>query len=367
MNEMGYLTLDDIETLTSVESLLRECGVSGKILDSGGYYTFRSPFHEDRHPSMILYKENLYCIDWSGEFRGSLSRFYKETTGKSLYRELGLTQKERDDSYYRRLGEKTRLEKSIQTYEDKIRNGTVSLSDYEMVVTGTGICYDFTQNRTAYSYARSRFIDEEFATYFHIGWTRNSTIKRVLRGLNTSSPGTPFVDRLVIPIYREGQIVSIEGRDYTRKQVKKCIYPRGGDVSSLFNIDNLKRNEPLVLVEGVMDMVRIWKHITRNVAPVFGVQITNRQREVICSFPDIIVFSDSDEAGERMISTVDSFYRDREFRVARLEKGDPGDPSNSVDDLKRAIDTALPCNEYFMKKTGLYDMNRINDDRLFSV
>lgn len=361
---MFVLTIEDINSGSSVEDCLRACGVSGRISDMGRYYSFSSPFHDDKHPSMVLYKDTLACIDWSGDFRGSLNKLMKEKTGVSLYKYLGITPKERDDTYYKNLGKQVQERSFANAYADS-RDG-YALSDYKTVIHGDQICYDLSKNQQALDYARSRFIDDEFADFFHVGWVRDSYIYRIPRAMEKGQKGTHFVDRLMIPIYRGGTVCSIEGRDYTRKQEKKCIYPIGGDVSSLFNIDNLRKDQPLILVEGVMDMVRIWQHITKNVAPVFGIQITSKQADVIKTFPDIIVMSDSDEAGEKMIHIVDSFYDDREFRVARLATGDPGDACNSVDDIKRAIDNAVPCNEYFMGLAG-FGKDKSDDSGFFSV
>lgn len=355
--------MDDINATTTVESILRVCGVQGRIADMGGYYQFSSPFHEDRHPSMVLYKDNLYCIDFSGDFKGSLSRFMKITIGQSLYRYLGMSQKEKDDRYYMALGKQARKERESTR---SLGNTSTGLDAYEIRIDGK-IDHDLTHNSEVLAYAKSRFINEEFATFFNLAWTERAEIQRIVKGRYVGQKGTLFEKRLLIPISRDGYVTSIEGRDYTRKQPKKCIYPRGGDVSSLFNIDNLRKDEPLILVEGVMDMVRIWEYISKNVAPVFGIQITGRQKELIKTFPDVIVFSDSDESGEKMIDIVDSFYEDREFRVARLAKGDPGDVFNTVDDLKRAIDNAMPCNEYFMRKHGLIEPAMEDDKAFFAV
>lgn len=361
-----YLSIDDVLAVTTIESLLRDCGVVGKIVDCGGYYLFRSPYHEDKHPSMILYKENLYCIDWSGEFHGSLSRLLKDHVGKSLYQYLGISQKDRDNNYYKNLGDIEKREKALESYLSS-SDTPAPLSMFDMIVKGD-ISYDLTQNRQAYEYARSRFIDDEFASFFHVGWTANAEIRRILRGRDLNQRGTSFIDRLTIPIYRDGCMVSIEGRDYTRRQEKKCIYPRGGDVSGLFNQDNLDMSQPVILVEGIMDMVRIWQHVSKNVAPTFGIQIAEKQKDIIKKIPDIIVFSDSDEAGERMIRIVDSFYEDREFRVARLKSGDPGDAINSVGDIRRAIDNSVSCNEYFLSRSGYLDtFDTPNDEEFFNA
>ena len=68
---------------------------------------------------------------------------------------------------------------------------------------------------------------------------------------------------------------------------------------------------------------------------------------------DIIVFSDSDAGGITAIKDMDDLFPEKEFYVAQLEREDPGDPCNSVEDIKRAIDGAVTSTEFLLRVNGL--------------
>ena len=66
---------------------------------------------------------------------------------------------------------------------------------------------------------------------------------------------------------------------WIQKDIPKVLYPLKGKISTLFNIDNLDYHEPLVVVEGIMGVILIWQHITKNVTCTFGVNIKGRNKK----------------------------------------------------------------------------------------
>ena len=100
-----------------------------------------------------------------------------------------------------------------------------------------------------------------------------------------------------------------EYRSYARKgsdgeKEYKVIYPSsaggvgGSAYRRLFNIDNLDVTRPLIVCEGIMDIVKIWSYIDKNVTCTYGASLKPQHKRDLQKFKDIIVFSDSDEGGE---------------------------------------------------------------------
>lgn len=353
MSKISFqLSYYEIDAVYSVISILQECGAK-RVVDKGSYLSFSSPFREDKNPSMVLYKNTLACVDFAGDFSGSLYGLVKVCLGISLYKLIGTS--------------------TSQIMENRFFNGfklaikgqdgfakVESLEDFKMFVYEGSIEYDFSKNEEARNYLKSRFIDEDYMKEFAIGYTEHCKIYRAPKR-NTGLKGNVFNRRVCIPIYYKGNLLSIEGRDYTRKQEKKVIYPFGGTTSYLFNYDNLKKDEPLIVVEGIMDTVRIWKHITKNVTTTFGINITGQQRELLKDFSHVIIFSDSDSAGRKMIGKFDDFYENN-FWIARLKEGDPGDSSNSIQDLERAINEAKESTEFLLDESELFTETSLDKD-----
>jgi DNA primase len=156
----------------------------------------------------------------------------------------------------------------------------------------------------------------------------------------------------VIPLYdSEGVMRSAEGRDYTRQQQKKVLYPVNTSVNYIFNSIDLDTEKTLIVVEGLMDVHKIWQWITTNVTCTFGVQLKEHQKEQLKCFKDIILFIDDDEAGRRSIGLFEEFYPS-DFRVAVSPGNDPG--SCSREQLKAAIDGARPFNVFLIDDLDVF-------------
>ena len=337
---------------TTVEQLLKEFGCT-QIKDMGERWQASSPFREDKHPSFWMYKNSLHWEDPALGKKGSINSLCWERTGRSLTSYLKYNVEDSRNSAF--LPKKK--EEKQRTF---IHTTDYSPSDFELVVEGTGISYDLDRFPEALEYAESRFITPEFMEFFHVGYCKDSRIYLKKKGENPSAdtPRTRFYKRLIIPIIEGGVIASVEGRDITRHQTPKCLYPAsyegqlgGSSYRRLFNIDNLDPSKTLVVCEGIMDTVRVWQYITRNVTCTYGSAIKTRQKEDLKRFRDIVVFSDSDAGGLVTMKNMDEFYP-YDFRVAQLPSGDPGDKENTVDMLKRAIDDAVLFPEWILRFTG---------------
>lgn len=353
MEEIRW-TRELIEQYESVPNLLADFGCS-RIREESNRWTASSPFREDKNPSFYMYKDTLHWEDPGNaeEPRGSINRLCWLTLHKPLREHLRYNVEEKRNNAFL---PKKKDDKKIRTF---IREKDYSPSDYELVIQGTGIDYNLQRNPEALDYARSRFMTDEFIDFFHVGYSRKSYIYLRKKGEELREPiKALFYQRLTIPIIEDGVIASIEGRDITRHQPNKCIYPAsyegsigGSSYRRLFNIDNLDRNKPLIICEGIMDTVRIWQSITKNVTCTYGSSLKRRLLKDINEFRDVIIFSDSDAGGLTAMRHMDEFYS-RDFRVAQLPSGDPGDSINTVDMLRRAIDNAILFPEWILKYTG---------------
>ena len=83
------LTFEDLNSAYPVKYLLENIGLR-KVEERENYFRFSSPFKEDKNPSMVLYKKNLMCIDFSSNYTKSFFTFVKDITGDSLFNVAGL-------------------------------------------------------------------------------------------------------------------------------------------------------------------------------------------------------------------------------------------------------------------------------------
>ncbi len=293
-----------------------------KYKETAAYFSFSSPFRSDSNPSMVLYKDNGFVIDFGGAYKAPFSRFYFEVTGKHLTMDKQDWLKSFSSTYKR------------PSAQDKLN----------IEVTLDGGAVPAYENKEALTYCYSRGMTDTFIQDFGILYSDWCRIN-----------GTPFKKRLLIPIVEDGKIVSIEGRDVTREQTPKVLYPRGCSVSTLFNIDRLDRTQPLLIVEGIMDLVKIYQSLSKNVTALFGVGVKERQKQILNTFPHIVIFPDNDEPGQGLLDNFNKFF-EHDFEVAQVPEKDPGDAS--VESLKTAYLKRVPFMEMTIHQAQIFEEER---------
>jgi DNA primase len=313
----------DVKTIIAMLGLKLKC--------HGHYWQGCCPLHNsDSDTSFSIHEDGYYtCFSHCGS--GSINNLVFHLTGKNIYRFLDI--KDVDSFIF----------KSILKKEDK-RRDSFEVKNIEV----KGNLFDVIGNQEVLDYLEKKRVPLDFVDFFRVKYALNAEI-------NT----TPYRNRLVIPIYEDGKIISYEGKDFTGKDSKKVIYNKGSNVSTLFNIDNLDRDKPLIVCEGILKIAEIWTYITPNVTATFGAQISNKQKELLNEFKEIIVFADNDSAGLSMISQFDEFYN-KEFWIAiPIEEGkDPGDLT--VEEKEECFKNKKRSVEYFLDKSQLFDEEKIN-------
>ena len=322
-----------------LENVLKSLGLE-KITEGEDKYKFSSPFREDNNPSMVCYKNGYYCIDFGGDFRGSIFKLIKEITGQSSLKFFGVTDNISSWMFQHSLHyDANRVRNAFKKKQTDILKATEVQIDGKLEsVYNSDLCREELNRRG---------IDEDFVNTFDLRFVKSAYV---------NSSYYPWRDRLVCPIVEGGRWISIEGRDITRKQPRKVLYPKGGTSNTLYNIDNLDYSKPLFIVEGIMDTVGIWKHETKNVTATFGVNLTSRQKNLLSKFETVYLFIDDDKAGDMMVNSFDSFF-DREFYVCKVKGKDPGD--SSKEEINSAIANAVSSTEYFIQKHGLFQKEEL--------
>ncbi len=97
-------------------------------------------------------------------------------------------------------------------------------------------------------------------------------------------PTGPYGRRIIIPVCVDGRVATFQARALDAGVKPKYLFPREGASqfqSVLYNWDQAKEYEELVLVEGVTDMWRLWVQGIYNVAGTFGKALKKEQRRLI--------------------------------------------------------------------------------------
>ena len=235
------------------------------------------PFHTDRTPSMSINPiEGVYRC-FSCKRGGSIEGLFREVTGESLYKTLNIAY-----DAFSNFG--TKHSEPEFDYENPHK---------DIAITIVGDVVSYMAEPLALKYLRKRGISCAQADAMKIRYAD-------LAYLN----GTRYEKRIIVPIYEKGKMVSAEGRDITGTQLK-CIYPSRSTVNTLYDLDNLRLDEPLFVTEGIMDLalLREYKEFA-NSTSIFGAALTHRQLYLLKKFSKIIYIPDNDAAGEDTIATL---------------------------------------------------------------
>ncbi len=304
--------------MNDVEQVL--LGANIRFTDHGSYVKIRcvNPHHPggDVHPSMTVKKDSGYFKCWSCGFKGGF---------KKLCRIIG--------------GDLSIADSLLWNYTN--RNITEGKKEYK--IEALGEFYSVYDNPSVMAYLRERNVTDEFIDNFELAYINRIQIN-----------GSFWKNRVCIPIYEAGNLVNIEGRDYTKQQTKKVLYPKNSKAGVIFNFDDLDLTKPVVLVEGVMDLPGLYQ-VYKNVGAVFGNQLSMQQIDDINKIEKLIVIPDNDAGGRVLVNTIDEHYA-KDFEVCSYDKlPDKKDPGQcTVDELKRMLDERVSIMEYVATNMDVY-------------
>lgn len=293
----------------------------------------KSSLHQDNSPSMRIGKSfpfPIYCFGC--KYSGSLVKNSKDLFGIHFFEVMDKNKIDTSSvEYFRESQSKKKLSRRVKQQIDFF-----------------GEKQSIVKNKIAFDYVKSRNISDDFIRFFNCFYVEKASIV-------VDNEESNWYKRLCIPIYDRGNLISIEGRDVTRKSPVKCLYPKKTSLKRhLFNYENIDESKSVYITEGVMGLSSIWQ-IDKNVISTYGKCLSDEQKDLISKLKKIIVIPDNDWNKNKdnlkdTLEEYDSFYA-REYEVVVLEKigSDPND--YSLDDLKKIlVESKYSSSEVLVKK-----------------
>ena len=282
-----------------------------KYRRQGDQLTVSCPFHKDTRPSMGIQLSTGRYHCFSCNRGGHIAGMFKELTGQSMYKALGL-----NNDKFSIFG----------------MSGTSFMPDWynSDPAKNINLAADFAKMQSPYmsdlcsEYIRQRGIQAPLVRKYGLRYADNMMIN-----------GTWFKKRLVVPVYEEGKLISLEGRRLVDDGTPKVLYPRNCSVNTLFDIDNLNRDDTLYVVEGLMDLFVLKScDVFQNSTSIFGACLTKRQQDLLSQFRDVVMIPDSDEAGQKPIEILKERQASN-ISILRLPAEVDGKPIKDVGDLPK--------------------------------
>jgi DNA primase len=276
--------------------ICKRLGVNTKNKTSGNLMV--SCFeHEDKHPSMSINLDKGIWHCFSCGSSGTLTGKYWDTFHRSIYKDLGL--KTGDFNLLSPTESEVKADFSQTPESDIYFDGKL----YSVSITDAGKQWLKHRGFT------EKDMNGVRAKYCQFGICKKNSDKE------NKKEWIYVLNRVLIPIYEGNDILSYELRDimgetHYKKQLekkgltlddhpyKKLLYPKNSSVNTLFDLKKLKTDEPLYVVEGLMDLISLRTHsIFKNSTCLFHNIPTERQYFLLQPFKKIIYVVNNDLPG----------------------------------------------------------------------
>lgn len=295
------------------------------------------PFHEDHNPSMSVSKDKQIYKCFSCGASGNVYQFVMDYENMGFYETVVMLAN--------RLG--IILDQKIKT--KKVNNEDEPLYNIYDLVNHLYVNNLSTKmGENARNYLHNRSLSEDTIKTFNIGLslasnnlvTKFLTEKKINPELMTTSGlvingHDAFVNRIMFPYHNlEGRVVGFSGRIYNTEDQSKYINTKETKIFKkgelLFNYhrakDSIRLKRQVIVVEGVLDVLRLYEAGLKHVVAIMGSSITKEQMILLKRLaPNVYFCLDGDKAGENgmLLAIKEGLQQGINIKIIKLPKGDP--------------------------------------------
>lgn len=278
----------------------------------GRNYFAVCPFHDDHNPSMsISPTKQIYKCFVCGA-HGNVFSFVRDYENISFVEAVKM------------VASKVSINLDIRGIVKK--EDTKNKTFYDIYETANKMYQNnlnTASGSNALSYLENRGITKEIIKEFEIGLSLNSVLYKVLNSKNFTDEELiasgicsykdnkvydTFLNRIMFPIWDNGgRVVGFSGRLYKSDEGPKYINSKESEIFKkgelLYNYhrakDEAKKKKTIIITEGFMDVIGLYKFGIKNVIATMGTAVTENQAALIKKMArNIVLCFDGDEAGE---------------------------------------------------------------------
>ena len=398
-----------LDVISSIQKKLNIVDVIGKYLPlkrQGKNYFAICPFHDDHNPSLSISEEKQIYTCFVCGASGNVFNFVMDYEKISFVKSVSL------------LGKQVGINIDVND-NTNLKKEDENKKYYDMY----DIVNKYYQNNIkskygnkALEYLKKRKITDEIIKEFGIGLSFNdNTVSKLLEkkkydindivdiglcGRKDNFTYDIFRNRIMFPLWNnDGLVVGFSGRIYNGENESKYVNSSESKIFKkgkiLYNYHNAKKyaekENEIIIVEGFMDVIRLYSIGIKNVVATMGTAITKDHINLIMHLSkNVILCFDGDKAGEKAtISCLSELDKvGIKPKIIRLEDDlDPDDyiikngkdmflnhlnnpltPLNFNMDIKRKQTDFNDYNEIsnYVKSMAL-ELNKINDDIVFEL
>lgn len=383
MEKIPYDVILDIKSKVNIVDVISEYL---PVEQKGKNYFAICPFHDDHNPSMSISPEKQIYTCFVCGASGNVFNFVAN------YEKVSFV------SAVKKVAQKAGIKLDINVKDDYKPKDTKYDKYYKMF----DITNKYYQNniksvygKKAIEYLHNRKIDDDVINEFEIGLSMNdNNVSKLLEkkgydvnelidiglcGKKDNFIYDIFRNRIMFPLYNlDGKPVGFSGRIYNGEEDSKYVNSKESIIfkkgNLLYNyhraLSHAREKHQIIVVEGFMDVIRLYTIGIKNVVATMGTAITKEHANLLMKLSkNIVLCFDGDKAGEKAtISALDALEKiGITPKIIRLE--DDLDPDDYI--IKKGSDAYLthlnnPMSSVVFKinidksKTNFNDYNEIS-------
>lgn len=383
MEKIPYDVILDIKSKVNIVDVISEYL---PVEQKGKNYFAICPFHDDHNPSMSISPEKQIYTCFVCGASGNVFNFVAN------YEKVSFV------SAVKKVAQKAGINLDINVKDDYKPRDTKYDKYYKMF----DITNKYYQNniksvygKKAIEYLHNRKIDDDIINEFEIGLSMNdNNVSKLLEkkgydvnelidiglcGKKDNFVYDIFRNRIMFPLYNlDGKPVGFSGRIYNGEEDSKYVNSKESIIfkkgNLLYNyhraLTHAREKHQIIVVEGFMDVIRLYTIGIKNVVATMGTAITKEHANLLMKLSkNIVLCFDGDKAGEKAtISALDALEKiGITPKIIRLE--DNLDPDDYI--IKKGSDAYLthlnnPMSSVVFKinidksKTNFNDYNEIS-------
>lgn len=337
------------------------------LIQKGKNYFGICPFHDDHNPSMSVSPDKQIYTCFVCGAHGNVFSFIMDYENVSFVEAVKI------------VGNKVGIKVDVdaQRINKNVNDKQKKLYDiYDIANKYYQNNLNTTDGKIAKEYLNQREINDDIIKEFEIGLSNKNLLTDLLvkkgysdkelleSGISSSNNEKvydTFSNRIMFPLHNiEGKVVGFSGRIFDDSDNSKYVNSKESEIfkkgKMLYNYhrakDFARREKYVIITEGFMDVISLFKNDIKNVVATMGTAITSDHVGLIKKIsPEVILCFDGDSAGEKAtISCSNELVKNKIIpKIVRLkDKLDPDDyiKKYGANKFKEEISNALSYLDY---------------------
>ena len=298
------------------------------------------PFHDDNNPSMsVSYDKQIYkCFSCGAS--GNVFNFVMDYEHVDFKEALNILAKRAGISIGNiNISSQNKYDKYYKMYD-------LSLKFYQNNINSS-------YGKDAKEYLYKRGINDELIKHFKIGLSllEKDKLTKILlekdytkKEMEMYGLGNGFndlyVNRIMFPLFDvSSKVVGFSGRIYNSSSDSKYINTKETPIfkkgEMLYNFyeakDFVRLEKKIIVVEGFMDVIRLYSVGIKNVVALMGTSLTKEQISLLKRLSNNVYLSlDGDEAGLKAMANIGSVLEENGFNVRIIKLSSNLDPDEFI-------------------------------------